>query len=109
MRTITFVPEQKVEYSLLVSALYQSGGYKNKDLKVARRLKRKLEALGTKTESGGNTRIEMKAGEQKLVLEEAEFSLLKERFESINDWHAAVVEIAANVLDILEDTKEDAT
>ena len=109
MRTITFVPEQKVEYSLLVASLYQSGGYKSKDLKVARRLKRKLESIGTKIEKEGSTRIEMKEGEQKLVLEEAEFSLLKERFESINDWHASVVETAANVLDILEGTKEDAT
>lgn len=109
MRTITFTPEQKIEYSLLVAALYQSGGYKSKELKLARRVKRKLESIGTKVEKDGNTRIELNEGEQKLVLEEAEFSFLKERFESINDWHASVVEVAANALDILEGTKEDAT
>lgn len=109
MRTITFVQEQKAEYGLLIASLYNSGGYKSKELKIARRVKRKLEAIGDKFVSGDTARFELKPGEQKLQLEEAEFNFLKERFESIQDWHASAVETAANVLDILEATKEDAT
>lgn len=101
MRVLSISPET---FPIFYTALMQ-GGITTKEAKVAKRTVRKFKSVAVEEQ---DSQVGYKVNEVKTVkLEESEFEYLKKRFDRIQDWLPAVIEIVADVQEILENAKED--
>lgn len=106
MRTLNFPEDRLAGYTVLVATMSQ-GSYTTKEIKVAKRIRKKLHDLGERRAIEGHVSYHL-SEPASVAFEEAEYEFLKKRFEAITDWVPGAVEAVAMALEILEEAKEDA-
>lgn len=112
MRNLNLRVGQDAEYNVLMHTVLNRG-YSTKEAKTARRLIRKMKAVGYEDTSQQFPMWALSPQEQgaadyyTIALEEAEFRMLKTSFENQEGWLPKVIEAVGVVQDLLDECKEN--